>query len=313
MCEGGGEKRRVQKEENDLDMDEPLDDSNGCGYGGFTEEAYNELVHYHQTRELPRRLEGHMKHRIDCFKRKAKRFQLIDGTDQLIYIGFKPVHSSVGQFVVKKGNVEKILFQAHLETNHGGLNATRKMVSARFYWNSITSDVEQFIKRCPRCRITRLRYVVSNNVPWRKTNKFADIYGNQILMAANVCRRALMGLQMKMGALNSKRTDDLSNDDASNDAVDGKDKAGKTEVFLPHYFRVRPTPPSNNKVHLASSVAKDLVFGFLTEELLAQVMHCHAFFFFFFAWENCSTDGSYLSTGAYLSSLILLNCWIGFS
>lgn len=63
-----------------------------------------------------------------------------------------------------------------MESNHGGLNATRKMVSTKFYWNSITSDVEQFIKQCPRCRITRMRYVASNNVPWRKGGRYGDIY-----------------------------------------------------------------------------------------------------------------------------------------
>lgn len=58
-----------------------------CVYGGFTSEAYEELVRYHRSKEIPKRLQGHLKHRIDCFKRKAKRFQLIEGTDQLIYIG----------------------------------------------------------------------------------------------------------------------------------------------------------------------------------------------------------------------------------
>ncbi|VDO80411.1 unnamed protein product [Onchocerca flexuosa] len=58
-----------------------------CVYGGFTNEAYEELVRYHRNKEIPKRLQGHLKHRIDCFKRKAKRFQLIEGTDQLIYIG----------------------------------------------------------------------------------------------------------------------------------------------------------------------------------------------------------------------------------
>ncbi|VDO67169.1 unnamed protein product [Onchocerca flexuosa] len=50
------------------------------------------------------------------------------------------------------------------------------MVSTKFYWNSITSDVEQFIKQCPRCRITRMRYIASNNVPWRKGGRYGDIY-----------------------------------------------------------------------------------------------------------------------------------------
>lgn len=58
-----------------------------CDYGGFTNEAYEELVRFHRNKEIPKRLHGHLKHRIDCFKRKAKRFQLIEGTDQLIYIG----------------------------------------------------------------------------------------------------------------------------------------------------------------------------------------------------------------------------------
>lgn len=44
-------------------------------------------MRYHRNKEIPKRLQGHLKHRIDCFKRKAKRFQLIEGTDQLIYIG----------------------------------------------------------------------------------------------------------------------------------------------------------------------------------------------------------------------------------
>lgn len=77
-------------------------------------------------------------------------------------------------------------FQAHLETNHGGLNATRKLISSKFYWNSITNDVETFIKQCPRCRITRQRYVASNNVPWRKRNRCPDVYAVKILFISKV-------------------------------------------------------------------------------------------------------------------------------
>lgn len=58
-------------------------------YGGFSPEAYDELVQYHRDKEIPKRLEGVLKNRVDCFKRKAKRFQVISGTDKLIYIGKK--------------------------------------------------------------------------------------------------------------------------------------------------------------------------------------------------------------------------------
>lgn len=275
---------KFDKEMEDLevaDLPESNTDDKKCDYGGFTNEAYEELVRFHRNKEIPKRLHGHLKHRIDCFKRKAKRFQLIEGTDQLIYIGFKPDQSSVGQFVVKKGDVEKILAQAHLETNHGGLNATRKMVSTKFYWNSITNDVEQFIKQCPRCRITRLRYVASNNVPWRKTSRFGDIYagsgdgseddyglfdrfnnrtwglsrnGEEYIMYAQDGDVGDFPPQKRIRPVSDVIIgDEVSSDDidVENDVEELAGAKVDTEMFLPQYFRVRPAPSVQSRLREA--------------------------------------------------------------
>ncbi|EJW87071.1 hypothetical protein WUBG_02020 [Wuchereria bancrofti] len=293
--DGGRMSSKFEKETEDLEV-ALITDSNSdekkCTYGGFTTEAYEELVRYHRNKEIPKRLQGHLKHRIDCFKRKAKRFQLIEGTDQLIYIGFKPDHSTVGQFVVKKNEVEKILTQAHLESNHGGLNATRKMVSTKFYWNSITSDVEQFIKQCPRCRITRMRYVASNNVPWRKGGRYGDIYtGNwegsedDYALSDRFCNRTWkftrslnggeytyspdngLGVVPQPWKRDRPANDVIIADEMTNEDIDienDTDELGTTEgridtqMLLPQYFRVRPTQPlSFNRSHLAEWMERE--------------------------------------------------------
>ncbi|KAM3716251.1 Gypsy retrotransposon integrase-like protein [Dirofilaria immitis] len=290
---------KFEKESEDLEvalMTDSNSDEKKCIYGGFTNEAYEELVRYHRNKEIPKRLQGHLKHRIDCFKRKAKRFQLIEGTDQLIYIGFKPDHSTVGQFVVKKNEVEKILTQAHLESNHGGLNATRKMVSTKFYWNSITSDVEQFIKQCPRCRITRMRYVASNNVPWRKGGRYGDIYtgnwdgndddyalGDRCSNRTWKFARSLNGGEYaaysdnELSALPSSwKHDRLGNDvmiadgitsediDIENDTDELAITEGRidTQMLLPQYFRVRPSQPVFNRSHLAEWMEREQVLEY---------------------------------------------------
>ncbi|KAL3986115.1 His(2)-Cys(2) zinc finger family protein [Acanthocheilonema viteae] len=288
---------KFEKETEDLEvalMTDSNSDEKKCVYGGFTNEAYEELVRYHRNKEIPKRLQGHLKHRVDCFKRKAKRFQLIEGTDQLIYIGFKPDHSTVGQFVVKKNEVEKILTQAHLESNHGGLNATRKMVSTKFYWNSITSDVEQFIKQCPRCRITRMRYVASNNVPWRKGGRYGDIYtGNwdgseddYALSDRSYNRtwkfaRSLNGGEYATYAPDNEVlpqewkhdrpandvmiTDDMTNEniDIENDTDElGAEGRIDTQMLLPHYFRVRPIQPTFNRPHFAEWMEREQVLDY---------------------------------------------------
>ncbi|EFO26162.2 hypothetical protein LOAG_02320 [Loa loa] len=291
---------KFEKETEDLEvalMTDSNSDEKKCVYGGFTNEAYEELVRYHRSKEIPKRLQGHLKHRIDCFKRKAKRFQLIEGTDQLIYIGFKPDHSTVGQFVVKKNEVEKILTQAHLESNHGGLNATRKMVSTKFYWNSITSDVEQFIKQCPRCRITRMRYVASNNVPWRKGGRYGDIYtGNwdgsedDYALSDRSCNRtwkfarSLNGGEYTTYAPDNEIsvlpqpwkhdrptndvliTDEMTNEDIDieNDTDELGNTEGKidTQMLLPQYFRVRPAHPTFNRSHLAEWMEREHVLDY---------------------------------------------------
>ncbi|VIO99398.1 Uncharacterized protein BM_BM9472 [Brugia malayi] len=291
--DGGRMSTKYEKETEDLEvalMTDSNSDEKKCAYGGFTTEAYEELVRYHRNKEIPKRLQGHLKHRIDCFKRKAKRFQLIEGTDQLIYIGFKPDHSTVGQFVVKKNEVEKILTQAHLESNHGGLNATRKMVSTKFYWNSITSDVEQFIKQCPRCRITRMRYVASNNVPWRKGGRYGDIYtGNwegsedDYALPDRSCNRTWKftrslnggeytyspdnGVVLQPWKRDRPANDVIIADEMTNEDIDienDTDELGTTEgridtqMLLPQYFRVRPTqPPSFSRSHLTEWVERE--------------------------------------------------------
>uniref|UniRef100_A0A158Q8Q9 Integrase_H2C2 domain-containing protein n=1 Tax=Elaeophora elaphi TaxID=1147741 RepID=A0A158Q8Q9_9BILA len=289
---------KFEKEAEDLEvalMADSNSDEKKCVYGGFSSEAYEELVRYHRNKEIPKRLQGHLKHRIDCFKRKAKRFQLIEGTDQLIYIGFKPDQSTVGQFVVKKNEVEKILTQAHLESNHGGLNATRKMVSTKFYWNSITSDVEQFIKQCPRCRITRMRYVASNNVPWRKGGRYGDIYtGNwdgseddYALSDRSYNRTWKFTRNLNGGeyatyppdnelnvfpqqwkhdrpANDVMIADEMTNEDIDieNDVDDLAEGRIDTQMLLPHYFRVRPTPPAFNRSHLAEWAEREQVLDY---------------------------------------------------
>ncbi|CAG9529526.1 unnamed protein product [Cercopithifilaria johnstoni] len=288
---------KFEKETEDLEvalMTDSNSDEKKCVYGGFTNEAYEELVRYHRSKEIPKRLQGHLKHRIDCFKRKAKRFQLIEGTDQLIYIGFKPDHSTVGQFVVKKNEVEKILTQAHLESNHGGLNATRKMVSTKFYWNSITSDVEQFIKQCPRCRITRMRYVASNNVPWRKGGRYGDIYtGNwdgsedDYALSDRSYSRTWKFTRNLNGSEYAKYspdnvlpqhwkhdrstndvmvTDEMTNEDIDieNDADELGASEGRidTQMLLPQYFRVRPVQPLTNRSHFAEWMEKEQVLDY---------------------------------------------------
>ncbi|VDM96714.1 unnamed protein product [Thelazia callipaeda] len=290
----GGVDSKYEKEGEDLEvtlLTEPSSDEKKCVYGGFSDEAYEELVLYHRSKEIPKRLEGHLKHRIDCFKRKAKRFQLIEGTDQLIYIGFKPDQTTVGQFVVKKNDVEKILTQAHLESNHGGLNATRKMVSTKFYWNSITNDVEQFIKQCPRCRITRMRYVASNNVPWRKGARYGDIYSaswdgsdddytlcdrtqNRIWKVSSEWNGDYMSniseadfivpppWKRDRSSSNAVLVDELlsADIDIENDDELGSAKSYEKidpQMLLPHYFRVKPTHQIQNRSRSADWYEKE--------------------------------------------------------
>uniref|UniRef100_A0A2K6VLD6 Integrase_H2C2 domain-containing protein n=2 Tax=Onchocerca TaxID=6281 RepID=A0A2K6VLD6_ONCVO len=284
---------KFEKETEELEvalMTDSNSDEKKCVYGGFTNEAYEELVRYHRNKEIPKRLQGHLKHRIDCFKRKAKRFQLIEGTDQLIYIGFKPDHSTVGQFVVKRN-------EAHLESNHGGLNATRKMVSTKFYWNSITSDVEQFIKQCPRCRITRMRYIASNNVPWRKGGRYGDIYtgnwnGNEddYALSDRSCNRtwkfarsmnggeyAAYSADNELNVIPSSWKHDRSANDVmiademTNEDIDIENDADElaitegridTQMLLPQYFRVRPSQPAYNRSHVSGWMEREQVLDY---------------------------------------------------
>ncbi|VDK86373.1 unnamed protein product, partial [Onchocerca ochengi] len=272
---------KFEKETEELEvalMTDSNSDEKKCVYGGFTNEAYEELVRYHRNKEIPKRLQGHLKHRIDCFKRKAKRFQLIEGTDQLIYIG-KNIHT------------------AHLESNHGGLNATRKMVSTKFYWNSITSDVEQFIKQCPRCRITRMRYIASNNVPWRKGGRYGDIYtgnwnGNEddYALSDRSCNRtwkfarslnggeyAAYSADNELNVIPSSWKHDRSANDVmiademTNEDIDIENDADElaitegridTQMLLPQYFRVRPSQPAYNRSHVSGWMEREQVLDY---------------------------------------------------
>ena len=55
------------------------------------------------------------------------------------------------QFVLPKAFCEKALQACHDNAGHFGIERTTHLLEDRSYWPVIQTDIEQYVKQCPRC------------------------------------------------------------------------------------------------------------------------------------------------------------------
>ena len=83
-------------------------------------------------------------------KRKKSRYVIRNG---LLYKGCVTNNRETGylQFVLPKLFRKQALEACHDEVGHLGTERTTSLLKDRFYWPKVESDIEEYVKTCPRC------------------------------------------------------------------------------------------------------------------------------------------------------------------
>ena len=72
---------------------------------------------------------------------------------RVVTMNSEPVHQLLLPDVLKK----EVLHALHDDTGHQGMDRTLSLVQSRCYWPSMSADVQQYVKFCERCLVSKIK------------------------------------------------------------------------------------------------------------------------------------------------------------
>ncbi|ELQ75526.1 RNA-directed DNA polymerase, LTR Retrotransposon, partial [Trachipleistophora hominis] len=132
-------------------------------------------------------------------KRAMKRYETINKKHLCTVDGKKHwrLDSGIVREVPEKENAEKLVIEAHLKTNHRGLEPICYEPKERYYWLGMKRHITEIIKRCETCQRNNRKYTGRNEMvattrPIEKvTIDIAKIKGKTVMISVDYFSRRI--------------------------------------------------------------------------------------------------------------------------
>uniref|UniRef100_A0A8R1YNW8 Integrase_H2C2 domain-containing protein n=1 Tax=Pristionchus pacificus TaxID=54126 RepID=A0A8R1YNW8_PRIPA len=133
------------------------EDEHRYQYGGMEHELYDAIVEYKRTGRYPEMADQRVDRSAHCHWRlRCGRFSMHEDRMTLMY-GGENTHVELPKFVIKKGEVEKMIDRVHSLIGHVGTKRTQAALQKRMYWRSVRNDVIEFVKTCDFCHDKKMQ------------------------------------------------------------------------------------------------------------------------------------------------------------